>query len=75
MRFLAGIRNEDDRQAAETALIKGKSPDTVKIAMRGKTEAEDPVLRLQKEKLRLERTISTLSKRLEEVNRELGKES
>ena len=75
MRFLAGIRNEDDRQAAETALIKGKSPDTVKIAIRGKTEAEDPVLRLQKEKLRLERTISTLSKRLEEVNRELGKES
>jgi len=75
MRFLAGIRDEDDRKAAETALIRGKSPDTVKIAVRGKAEAEDPVRRLQKEKLRLERTIATLSKRLEEVNHELGKGS
>jgi hypothetical protein len=72
MRFLAGIRDNSDRQAAETALIKGKSPDTVKMAVRGKAEAEDSSLRLEKEKLRLERTIESLSKRLEEVKRELG---
>ena len=72
MRFLAGIRDEDDRKTAEAALIKGKSPDTVKIAMRKKTtEEENPVLRLEKEKLRLERTIETLRKRLEDVKREL----
>jgi hypothetical protein len=72
MRFLAGIRDGDDRKAAETALIKGKSPDTVKMSVRGKTEEEDPVLRLEKEKMRLERTIETLTKRLDEVKKELG---
>jgi hypothetical protein len=71
MRFLAGIRNDDNRKAAETALIKGKSPDTVKIQVRGKAESEDIVLRLEKEKLRLERTIASLAKRLDEVKREL----
>jgi hypothetical protein len=34
MRFLAGIKNEEDRSAAETALVKGKSPDAVKTAVR-----------------------------------------
>ena len=70
MRFLAGIHNNSDRKAAETALIKGKSPDTVKMAMR-KTPEEDPAERLEREKIRLERTIETLSKRLEEVKKEL----
>ena len=73
MRFLAGIRDDSGRKAAETALIKGKSPDTVKMALRGKTGEEDPALRLEKEKLRLEHTIETLSKRLEEVKRELAR--
>ncbi|MDR1574924.1 MAG: hypothetical protein LBS37_02860 [Treponema sp.] len=72
MRFLAGLRDGDARKAAETALIKGKSPDTVKMAARGKTAEEDPALRLEKEKLRLERTIETLRKRLEEVKKELA---
>ncbi|MCL2805483.1 MAG: hypothetical protein FWD26_06060 [Treponema sp.] len=75
MRFLAGIRNSDDRKAAETALIKGKSPDTVKIQVRGKEKEEDPMERLEKEKARLERTIAALSKRLEEVNKELKETS
>ena len=72
MRFLAGIRDSDERKVAETALIKGKSPDTVKIQVRGKDSEEDPVLRLEKEKTRLEKTIVTLNKRLDEVKRELG---
>ena len=75
MRFLAGIRSKDDREAAEKALIGGKSPDTVKVQIRGKgnpLEETDPKERLEKEKARLERTIITLSKRLEEVNNELG---
>jgi len=71
MRFLAGIRDGDQRKAAETALIKGKSPDTVKIQVRNKDREEDPVAILEKEKARLERTIETLNKRLEEVKREL----
>jgi hypothetical protein len=71
MRFLAGIRNDETRASAEKALIKGKSPDAVKIAARSAREEEDPQLRLAKEKQRLERTIESLKRRLEEVNREL----
>ena len=72
MRFLAGIRDEGDRRAAEKALIKGKSPDTVKTAIRQKPAEEDPLLMLEKEKNRLERTIQTLSKRLDEVKKQLA---
>jgi len=72
MRFLAGIRNSEERKAAEAALVKGKSPDTVKIQVRGKSEPENPTARLEKEKTRLERTITSLTKRLEEVKKELA---
>jgi hypothetical protein len=71
MCFLAGIRDGDDRAAAERALIKGKSPDMVKMAVRGGSGETEPKLRLEKEKLRLERTIASLSERLKEVEREL----
>jgi hypothetical protein len=73
MRYLAGIRSEDDRAGAEKALLAGKSPDSVKTAVRrgSLSPAGDPKLSLEKEKLRLERTIGTLSKRLEEVEEEL----
>jgi hypothetical protein len=71
MRFLAGIRNDDQRIAAEAALVKGKSPDTVRSGIQGRGEEEDPQLRLSKEKQRLERTIASLNRRLDEVNREL----
>ena len=71
MRFLAGISSEEKRLAAENSLLKGKSPDSVKIALRKKEEAEDPRLRLVKEKTRLERTIASLTKRLKEVERQI----
>ena len=75
MRFLAGITNEEKRQTAENALLAGKSPDTVKTSLRQKEKPgeEDPRLTLEKEKLRLERTIASLTKRLEEVESELDK--
>jgi hypothetical protein len=71
MRFLAGIGNDETRSAAENALLKGKSPDTVKIAVRRPVAEEDPRLRLEKEKRRLERTIASLTARLNEVQKEL----
>ena len=70
MRFLAGIGNEEKRGAAEAALLSGKSPDTVKTALRQKPD-EDPRTQLEKEKARLERTISSLTKRLKEIEIEL----
>ncbi|MDR3276394.1 MAG: hypothetical protein LBT11_04165 [Treponema sp.] len=81
MRFLAGLKNGEERAAAEQALLGGKSPDTVKTAVRRPTEPVLPVHapteeaireKLEKEKQRLERTIGALSKRLTEVERELG---
>ena len=71
MRFLAGISGEEKRQTAENSLLAGKSPDTVKMSLREKGEPEDPRKNLEKEKIRLERTIATLTKRLEEVEKEL----
>ena len=73
MRFLAGITNEEKRKWSENALLTGKSPDTVKMAIRQKPDDDEDSSRakLEKEKTRLERTIATLSKRLEEVKREL----
>jgi len=71
MRFLAGIRDGDERKAAEKALIKGKSPDSVKVQVRNKNKEEDTIVLLEKEKTRLERTIATLNKRLNEVIKEL----
>jgi len=70
MRFLASISNEEKRNTAEAALLNGKSPDTVKTTMR-KISEDEPRQRLEKEKLRLERTIASLMRRLEEVEREL----
>jgi len=74
MRFVAGIRNGEERKAAETAFIKGKSPDTVKVQVRGKEKEEDSIERLEKEKVRLEKTIASLNKRLEEVKIEIKNE-
>jgi hypothetical protein len=80
MRYLAGLRNDDDRSAAEKALLKGKSPDAVKVGLRGGPLAlpsaplneEDRKARLAKEKQRLQRTIAALTRRLGEVEEELG---
>ena len=69
MRFIAGIRNEDERAQAESALLNGQSPDTVRAGSKSPEPA--PKIKLEKEKTRLERTIATLSKRLDEVEKEL----
>ncbi|MDR1398582.1 MAG: hypothetical protein LBJ41_01475 [Treponema sp.] len=70
MRFLASISNESEREAAEAALLGGKSPDTVKSETHKKGD-EEPKALLEKERTRLERTIASLSKRLSEVQKEL----
>jgi hypothetical protein len=74
MRFLAGISNAEKREEAQAELIKGRSPDMVKVAVRKKDEEPDPRGRLEKEKQRLERTVASLTKRIEEIDRELEAE-
>jgi hypothetical protein len=70
MKFLAGIRDDEKRLAAEHALLSGKSPDSVRKALKPPKE-EDPRSRLEKEKLRLSRTIDKLKERLSQVEKEL----
>jgi hypothetical protein len=74
MRFLAGISDDDARASAEEALVSGKSPDFVKVASRmaAQPPEADPREKLEKERLRLQRTIDSLSKRLAEIDAELA---
>ncbi|MDR1216899.1 MAG: hypothetical protein LBK25_09470 [Treponema sp.] len=74
MRYLAGVKDDEQRASAEQALLEGKSPDTVKMGFK-KTAETDPHERLVHEKERLERTIETLSKRLNEITEELEKDA
>ena len=71
MKIVAGIRDEEKRMAAESSLISGKSPDEVKSTLSKQPSEPDSKDRLEKEKIRLERTIENLHKRLDEVEREL----
>ncbi|MCL1814332.1 MAG: hypothetical protein FWG27_00700 [Treponema sp.] len=79
MRYLAGIRSEEDRSGAQKALLAGKSPDSVKTALKTRSAStltqseEDQKERLEKEKVRIERTIGTLKTRLKEVEEALKK--
>ncbi|MCX7655140.1 MAG: hypothetical protein N2Z76_01255 [Treponemataceae bacterium] len=71
MRIVAGIRNEELRMAAESALLQGKSPDEVRTRIIRKPPIEDPRQHLEREKQRLERTIQYLQKKLEEIEKKL----
>jgi hypothetical protein len=71
MKFLAGIRDDEKRLAAEHALLSGKSPDSVREALKKPAE-QDPRDQLEMENTRLIRTIDSLKKRLGEVEKELG---
>jgi hypothetical protein len=72
MRFLSGISNPVERHRAESALLAGKSPDTVKMTLRRGPGEENPRGQLEKEKNRLIRTIDSLSSRLKEVEQKLA---
>jgi hypothetical protein len=71
MKMLAGISSAEKRAAAEQQLTSGHSPDMVKVSSRRNPDPEDPKERLEKEKRRLEKTISMLTSRLEQVERSL----
>ncbi|MDR0909120.1 MAG: hypothetical protein LBM77_05080 [Spirochaetaceae bacterium] len=87
MRYLSGLRDDDKRQAAESALLHGHSSDEVQIALReadGLNEGgikpllplkppseDDEKERLEKERERIEKTIKNLEKRLADVEKAL----
>jgi len=72
MKTLSRIKPGEDRIRAEEAFLNGSSPDSVKSQFTANTSLEiDPVLRLQKEKQRIERSIANYSKRLAEIENSL----
>jgi hypothetical protein len=71
MRMAAGLRDPGARAEALDALRGGLSPAAVKARFAAVKPPEEAAERLAKEKLRLERTISSLRKRLGEVERAL----
>jgi hypothetical protein len=73
MKTLSRIKPGEDRMLAEEAFLEGSSPDLVKSQFASPAAIhEDPVLRLQKEKQRIERSIASFNKRLGEIERSLS---
>jgi len=71
MGTVARIADPDKRAEAEEAFTSGKSPDMVKAMIREDETAPDPAKKLAKEKRRIERTISSLQQKLEEIDARL----
>ena len=72
MKLVASVADADNREEIQTNLLAGNSRDTAKFAIK-KPEEEDPVTRLVKEKKRIEKTIASLTQKLEQVNMNLEK--
>ncbi len=72
MKMVSAIKDPDKRDEAQNQIMSGKSPDTVRSMMKKKAEEVDIKTRLEKEKSRLEKTISQLTSRLEMVEESLS---
>lgn len=72
LRFVAGIKDPDERAKVIEALSSGASPTSVKGMLKAESTPEDPAERLLKEKTRIERSIQSLTAKLEEIERRLA---
>lgn len=72
MKMVSAISNPQKREEAQTQILQGKSPETVRQMMKKKVEEVDVKTRLEKEKARLEKTINQLTSRLEQVEESLS---
>ena len=74
MATVAGIRSDEKRARAQEAFLAGESPDMVKMAIRTRPQIEeqDPLTELEKERRRIQRTITSLQTKLEQVEARIG---
>lgn len=76
MKVVASVKKKDDRAAVEQQFVEGgKSPASVREMMKqenAKSRGDDPKVKLEKEKNRLEKTIAQLTQRLEFVEESLA---
>jgi hypothetical protein len=71
MKTVAALRSQEDREAAQAAFLAGKSPDMVRAEFGGKPKEKEPSEQLRHEKKRIEKTIASLSLRLQEIDSRL----
>ena len=72
MKIVSNISNPQKREEAQSQILQGKSPDSVRAMMKKKVEEVDVKTRLEKEKKRLEKTIGQLTNRLEQIEESLS---
>ncbi len=72
MKLIAAVADDDSREQIQSSLMSGNSRDTAKFSIK-KPEDQDPVTKLLKEKKRIEKTIDSLTKKLEQVKINLEK--
>lgn len=70
MKKVASIKKPEDRAAAEEQILAGKPADTVAQLMK-QHKNDDPKAKLEKEKNRLEKTITALQQRLQFIEESL----
>ena len=70
IKLVASVGDPDNREQVQQSLLEGFSRDTAKSTIK-KPEEEDPVVKLMKEKKRVEKTINSLQQKLEEINKNL----
>jgi hypothetical protein len=73
MKTVASLKTDQERRGAEQAFLDGRSPDAVKAAFGTKPDRDDPAGALEREKRRIERTIASLTARLQEIESRLEK--
>ncbi len=74
MKTVASVANHDRRTEVEKEFLKHESPDLVKVFAKGEIQSDedvDTVTLLEAEKHKIEKTISTLQKKLEDVEKRL----
>ncbi len=72
MKMIASMASADKRAVAQEQLLAGKSPDAVRFSMKKPLPEFDPKESLEKEKIRLEKTITHLTSKLEMVEEKLA---
>lgn len=72
MQIVAKLKDDNERKKAEHAFLAGKTPDRVADAFQKTMPEQDPKITLSKEKKRIENAITTLTKRLEEIEENLA---
>jgi hypothetical protein len=72
MKTVANIRNDSDRELAETAFLEGKSPDMVRAEFRVKGKPDDTLDYLLSEKERIEKSIERLNLQLARIEKQIN---